>query len=323
VRRASVILSLAASYAMGCDGDRVNLGNTAPLATGGDSGVAGSAVGVGGLDSGAVDWIGIDEPVLSDRDDGFALANPALPLSMDYMLFTRQLRGAPDPHIWKAQRASDGGFSKPDFENGMALPLGEDTDNGASNPALSGSGEELWFGMGVTSSASATDVYLALAQADGWTMPQRVDALSSMQDDSPRPPGQQGTVMPLSSKRHGGKFYQIYFATRDASGAWNEPNQDYLATINVADTTSVDGFLSDDGLTLYFAAAREVPESADLYRARRGATNQSFGEPEPLREVNTTGDERDPWLSEGAEWLYYSSNRTGFYAIYRARRALP
>jgi hypothetical protein len=203
------------------------------------------------------------------------------------------------------------------------LPLGEDTENGASNPALSATGDELWFGMGITGSASATDIYLALADGDGWANPQRVDALSSMHDDSPRPPGQRGSVMPLSSKRHGGKLYQIYFATRDASGDWSEPNQDYLATINFAATTSVDGFLSDDGLTLYFAGAREKPEAADLYRARRDATDRDFGEPEPLRELNSANDERDPWLSEGDEWLYYSSNRTGFYAIYRARRAVP
>jgi len=97
-----------------------------------------------------------------------------------------------------------------------------------------------------------------------------------------------------------------------------------LATINLADTTSIDGFLTNDGLTLYFAAApHEQPDAADLYRARRSRTDEQFGEPEPLRGVNTGNDERDPWLSEGGEWLYYSSNRTGFYAIYRARRALP
>src|SRR5688500_13370877 len=131
-------LALAASGAMACDGDIVNLGNTAPLMTGGDSGVAGSSVGgtvaQGGVGT-AAEWIRIDEPVLTDQEEKYALANPALPLSMEYMLFTRQLRGAPDPHIWKANRGADGGFRKPDFANENALPLGEDTDNGASNPA--------------------------------------------------------------------------------------------------------------------------------------------------------------------------------------------
>jgi hypothetical protein len=324
VRRARAVAGLVASCALGCEGDVVNLGNTAPLSAGG-AGAGGSSLAGGGAQSGrgAAEWIRIDEPVLTDQQDKYALANPALPVTMDYMLFTRQLRGAPDPHVWKAKRGADGGFSKPDFANETAVPLGEDPDNGASNPALSGLGDELWFGMGMTGSPSATDVYVALAEGDSWVAPQRVDALSSMQDDSPRPLGLHGTVMPLSSKRHGGNFYQIYFATRDASGVWTEPNQDYLSTINVADTTSVDGFLSDDGLTLHFAAAREAPDSADLYRARRVATNQDFGEPEPLHDLNTTNDERDPWLSEDGEWLYYSSNRSGFYAIYRARRAPP
>jgi hypothetical protein len=323
VRRASVIL-FAASCAIACEGDVVNLGNTAPLVPGGDSGAAGVVGGTGALGGagGAVQWRA--ELVMTDQDESHALANPALPLSMEYVLFTRQLRGAPDPHIWRAQRGSDGNFAKPDFKNGKPLALGEDTENGASNPALSASGDELWFGMGVTGSASATDVYVALAEGDGWGAPQRVDELSSMQDDAPRPLGQHGTVMPLSSTRHGGKFYQIYFANRDASGTWLEPNQDYLATINLADKTSVDGFLTNDGLTLYFAAAsHEAPDAADLYRALRSRTDEQFGEPELLRGVNTSNDERDPWLSEGGEWLYYSSNRTGFYAIYRARRVAP
>ena len=66
-----------------------------------------------------------------------------------------------------------------------------------------------------------------------------------------------------------------------------------------------------------------TPDSADLFRARRSTTEQSFDLPEPLSDLNTTNDERDPWLSPGGEWLYYSSNRAGMHAIYRARRATP
>src|SRR5688572_11611324 len=99
VRRASVILGLAASCAPGCDGDIVNLGNTALTAGGGDSSAGGSSIaGAGAQPGGTPEWIRIDEPVLTDQEEKYALANPALPLTMDYMLFTRQLRGAPDPH---------------------------------------------------------------------------------------------------------------------------------------------------------------------------------------------------------------------------------
>jgi hypothetical protein len=62
---------------------------------------------------------------------------------------------------------------------------------------------------------------------------------------------------------------------------------------------------------------------AELYRARRASVDADFGEPEPLDGLQSAGtDERDPWLASDG-WLYYASNRSGDFAIHRARRALP
>lgn len=323
--RAGAFACFALSYLFGCDGTVVNLGNTERLSAGGDAGAAGSAVGGSSASSGSgggPEWIRNDEPVLGEQENKVTIASPALPGNAEYLLFTRQKRGFADAHIWKTSATSTG-FAKPDFDSAQPLSLGEDPELGVSSPALSTDGSELWFGMTVPDSTTGTDIYVAVGSGGEWGTPQRVAELSTVSDDAPRPPGLHGTAMPLSSKDHGGPFFQIYLAYRDAVGApWHEVNQIHLENVNAAGTTVVDGFLSEDGLTLYFAAGM-TPESADLFRARRGTPDQSFDVPERLDDLNTTNDERDPWLSQGGEWLYYTSNREGVHAIYRARRATP
>lgn len=320
--RAGALAYFALSCLTGCDGTVVNLGNTERLMTGGDAGAAGSAVAGTGATSGSgggPEWVPIAEPILIEP--GHSLANPTFADDAEYVLFTRQAPGADNTRVWQAEREGDG-YRLPSFKTDEPLPAGGDSIYGASTPALFSVSNELWFGSFVAD--AFTDVFVTSREGDGWSAAVPVAELSSPEDDAPRPPGLAGMVMPLSSKRHGGQFHQIYFAYRANIGApWSEPNRQYLETVNVEGTTSVDGFLTDDGLTLYFAAARSDPRNADLYRVRRVATDQSFGEPELLRGLDTKADERDPWLSPNGDWLYYSSNRTGLYAIYRARRAPP
>jgi Tol biopolymer transport system component len=139
--------------------------------------------------------------------------------------------------------------------------------------------------------------------------------------DEPRPPAVGGTIMPLSSKRQGkGILSQIYFATRGADGAWSAPNQEHLASINSPDYLSADGFLSADGLSLYFASKRSG--NSELYVARRTSLDDDFGEPAavPGAGVNTPSEERMPWLSADERTLYFASNRLGSYAVYIATR---
>ena len=319
VRRASATASLALCCLVGCNGDLINLGSSEPLVVGGEAGSSSAGASGGGAvqgGGGSSEWIASAEPVLSL--EGYVVANPTL-TSAGVMFLSILPRGESDPHVYLAEASGDR-FATPDPKSPVALA--EDDVYGASSPAISLDGQELWFGKGVAGSQAATDVYVTQPEGDGWATPQLVMELSSLEDDAPRPPGLHGTVMPLSSKSHGSEFYQIYFATRDAVGSpWSTPNQDYLATINSDGATSVDGFLTDDGLTLYFASTRGARTDADLFRARRTATDESFGVPEPLDGIPTDSDERDPWLSQDGTALYYATNRTGLYAIYRARRA--
>jgi hypothetical protein len=102
------------------------------------------------------------------------------------------------------------------------------------------------------------------------------------------------------------------------------------------DRSTVDGFLSDDGLTMFFSSAPVLAPadaggsaadagktdggvaSSDLFVAWRLSTSAPFLITQPLDDLNTAADERDPWLSPDGKTLYFTSDRGGVLSIYTA-----
>jgi len=91
-----------------------------------------------------------------------------------------------------------------------------------------------------------------------------------------------------------------------------------------SDRTPVDGFLTDDGLTLFYSSSPLVypadagprpgdasantldggpVPTADLFFAIRRSTSDPFDFWQPLDDLNTGGDERDPWLTPDGKTL--------------------
>jgi Tol biopolymer transport system component len=58
--------------------------------------------------------------------------------------------------------------------------------------------------------------------------------------------------------------------------------------------------------------------TADLYVAWRQSVNDAFSVTQPLGDLNTPGDERDPWLTPDGKTLYFTSDRDGTLNIYTA-----
>jgi hypothetical protein len=115
------------------------------------------------------------------------------------------------------------------------------------------------------------------------------------------------------------------------------------------DRSTVDGFLTDDGLTMFFSSAPVTPpadaatpvdagkavdagravdagksgdagaSSSDLFVAFRRSTSEDFVLTESLTDLNTSADERDPWLTPDGTTLYFTSDRGGVLSIYTAR----
>ncbi len=302
--------------AAGCGGEVVNLGSS-PLEAGG------SATG-GGAGGGVVAhelWGVQAEPIVVQHKD-VLLANPTLTASMGELYYSAQQRyGNPDPNKAFVERAVLVGTG---WSPSTMLTLGDLRMPDVSSPAVSGDGKELWLGLNISGS---TDIFRSLRQGDAWQTPVLVAELSSVLDDVPRPPGQAGNVMPLSSKRHGGTpaLYQIYLSSRaSADSPWGEPSNALLGNVDSPEFQSADGFLTDSGLELYFSSTRDGDHAeSDLYVARRTATDKNFGEPEPLVDLNDPRDrseERMPWLSPDGRHLYFASDRSGEYALYVAHK---
>src|SRR5690606_22538553 len=99
-----------------------------------------------------------------------------------------------------------------------------------------------------------------------------------------------------------------------------QPDLMLLDELDDPDVHIVDGFLTEDGLTLLFK--RQAPdEDGDLYWSKRRDVSEPFrgAEPVPGPDIKTDSDERDPWLSRDEQTLFFASNREGEMNIYRAR----
>jgi hypothetical protein len=230
---------------------------------------------------------------------------------------------APPPHRSRVLRVTPVGTG---WSASQEQILGDLQMPDVSSPAISADGQELWLGRNLTGN---TDIFHSTRQVGAWATPQLVPELSSADfDDVPRPPAVNGTIMPLSSKRHGGMspLYQIYLSTRASSDAvWGEPSRALLGAVDSDAFQSADGFLSDDGLELYFSSTRDGDHrDADLYVARRATLDAAFGAPEALVDLNdpdsTPAQERMPWLSPNGDRLYFVSDRSGQYTLYEANK---
>jgi len=299
--------------APGCSGEVVNLGSS-PLEAGGST-ASGGAV--------SRSWVVDPSPVLPQVED-LLLANPTLNLSAEpsELYYSAQDRYS-DPPLVRIEMATRGAAG---FGVGMKIPFGDPDTFDASSPAVSAAGDELWFSQ--LGAKGHTEIWRSARDGAAWATPTLVTELSSsLGDSAARPPAVNGTIMPLSSKRHRGPYYQIYFSERSAPGAaWSEPHQTGLTAINSPDFQSADGFLSESGLDLYFSSTRDGDHNdSDLYVAHRGSIGAEFGAPQPLVDLNDPvlglrSHERMPWLSPAGDALYFVSDRSGQYTLYVATK---
>ncbi len=264
--------------------------------------------------------------------------NPTLTGDLLEIYFTTD-RVSGNGDVWFATRTS------PDQPFGT--PAAVTAVNGASfetSSAISTDGLTLWFGSDRVGGAGANDIWVSqrATRAAAWSTPVNLVALNSPVDDIPRPPGQHGLVMPMASQRAALGNYQSYLAVRATTGApFTAPVA--IPELAYADRSTVDGFLTDDGLTMFFSSA-PVAEAADaaappvdggkavdggragdagvpnsdLFVGWRRSTNEAFSITQRLDDLDTAADERDPWLTPDGTTLYFTSDRGGVLNIYTA-----
>ncbi len=199
------------------------------------------------------------------------------------------------------------------------------SEDDETSAAISPDGLTLWVGSNRAGGVGDTDIWQTTRPSKDapWGTPVPVTALNSEDDDIPRPVGQGGLVMPMASRRGPGDQYQTYFATRPSPGAsFGAPEP--LSYLWVEGSSMVDAFLTDDGLMLFFNLDPGDGEG-ELYMTSRPSTDDLFGEPVPLVAVNSSDDDRDPWLSvDGKRFFFASDRRDGFrHDIYFTTLELP
>jgi hypothetical protein len=259
--------------------------------------------------------------VVSELTSIFRTDNPTLTADLLEIYFTSERNG--DGDVWFARRGSlFVSFNAP-------TPIAElNTAVFETSSAISADGLTLWFGSDRPGGVGSTDIWVSSRpdRAASWSPPENVAALNTAAEDIPRPPGQRGLVMPLSSKRATAAVYQTFLAARAGAGApFGAPA--LIAELVSADRSTVDGFLTDDGLTLFYSssplqflgdAGPIIEGTADLFVASRRSVNDAFDSPQALDDLNTPGDERDPWLTADGTTLYFTSDRDGALNIYTA-----
>jgi WD40-like Beta Propeller Repeat len=304
--RVLLVAPLAASL-IGCEGDLVNLGASALTA-----GSGGTAAAVD-----AERWA--TPRLLFAQEEGLDFSNPTLTRDETVLYYTEQLGSEARTEIYTRRLQAGSWVDRSKVDLGL-----DELD--ASSPAISLDGSQLWFGQNVAEGLGGTDIWLSQREGDAWGAPQPVTALNSPAHDSPRPVSEDGLWMPLNSKRHGNARFQIYLASRATlQEPWQSVGRELLEQIDADEFVSSGGFLSADGLALYFASTRMPAFGSDLYVARRASASQPFGAPAQLAGVNSLGEENSPWLSADGERLYFASNRetavyANQYALYVSER---
>lgn len=250
----------------------------------------------------------VEELFSGAKDD-----NPTLTWDMTEIYFSSK-RDEGDTNLWWARRASvDEPFSAPE------LLVDWSSSGFDTSPAIEGNGLTFWFSSTREGGAGGLDIFRVQrsSRSEPWGAIEFAVELNSDSDDIPRPTGADELIMPLASRRAGAD-YLTYFAKREAP---NEPfTSMQLAEGLVGEgMLAADAFLTGDGLAVLYTQAAEG-QPGDLYVATRRSLDEPFSNPRAIASLNTAADERDPWLSPDGNTLYFSSDRDGTLAIYRAQR---
>jgi hypothetical protein len=236
--------------------------------------------------------------------------DPSLSADLTLLYFNSEREGgAGEEDIWFATRASP---TDPWRAPQPAAELNSDVRE--TGIALAPDGLSIWWSSDRAGGAGGLDIYTSARATRGgpWSAPVHVPELSSAADDLVSAVGDAERTVLLARRASEDDDYDLFVARRDdRARPWNEPAP--IAELN-SDEAESDAFAAEGGLVLLFT------RDEDLQLARRPSADAPFGPPVPLDSLNSDGDDRDAWASADLDYVVFSSDRSGSYALYEAAR---
>jgi Tol biopolymer transport system component len=152
-----------------------------------------------------------------------------------------------------------------------------------------------------------------------WATPTAVGSLgSSALDEAPGLDRSQLNLA-FASQRGTDTAAHLLSATRpDTSASWQSVAEISALASAWEDT---DPALFSNGAGLVFASRRLTQGgTADLFQAARPDESSPFATLVPIVELNTSFNERGPWMSQAGTLILFASDRSGHSRIYQASR---
>ncbi|MDB4959749.1 MAG: hypothetical protein JWO36_7318 [Myxococcales bacterium] len=108
----------------------------------------------------------------------------------------------------------------------------------------------------------------------------------------------------------------LWITTRSStSAAWVAPTR--VSELDDATSSECDP-VEPNPLTVYFSSNKTG--DANIYVARRATESDPYGAPTAVTELNTSSQDRDPWVSSDERYIVFSSNRSGVDRLYYSTR---
>ena len=199
------------------------------------------------------------------------------------------------------------------------------TDERETGIAVAPDGLTIWFSS--DRDGDNLDVYVSTREDNAGTFgePVRVPSLSTDKDDLVSGISADELTLTLALREVRNGNYDIYLSTR-ASKDSDFPAATPLDALNTDGKDGDASIVGELGLDLVFTRGPDGGHG-DLFIARRASRDAPFGPDDviELEELNTEWDERDPWISEGLDYIVFSSNRKDSgdedsYQLYEAFR---
>lgn len=234
--------------------------------------------------------------------------DPTLPSDMTEMYFTR------GTDIYVTTRTIIGGWSTPQKATFSSVDFPDEA------PEISPDGLQLAFASSRGPGGSTLDIYFTTraTRTTAWSQPALVANVNrSDADDRPGSMSASGTHLTLSSDRDANTGVDLFEATRaSAFATFQTPVRIPLST----DGGDGAPFLTNDGLTLYYATSPAGSLVRDLYVATRASDTDAFTAGARIDDLSTPANDSDPWVSPDGTEIYFASDRDGANRIWYARR---